>query len=764
MTLGHCLQARTNSARVIPEKHIMRSSACAMAMMVWVLGVIGPRGQAVSSELPLTRIADIRLLTRQEAAEKVPVRVRGIVQWTFGIEGSFDFTVADDSGAIYVATFSAVTRASTLDEAGRENDMTSLDLRIGMEVEVEGLTSAGGYAPVIDPLQIRVIGVAPALPVRTLSVADLYRGSEDAQRVELEPVVVQSVRENSVLRCRDLRVCSRSGNYALVSVHPAPWNEPDKVIDAEVLVRGTVLTLFNSRLEQIGVRVSVPTEDDFHVLRSPPTDPFAVPMIEVGELRLFRPDGLSTHRNLVEGTVTLVAANELVIQNGDRGVSVKSTPPNGLMVGDHVLVAGFVEARQSIAFITDAIVKKISSGTTPQPTSTTVEHIVETCRENAYRDWEVHPEDFDHRLVQIQGTVIGAVSRGADPFAIQTNTGKQIMVRFAAESSGFAEAIEAGSVVNVVGIAIVKQRAAGPVADSSKAPFIELLLRGSEDVHLLQAPSWWSRERLGIALVSTAGVLLAAMTWVMVLRRTVKKQSQRIETALRTHRDAELELNAATRERIRLAGDLHDGVHQLLSAASYRLESVAELSSRDPAAAINNLQIAQKVLNHSQNEMRALMWGIHELANAPPDFVQLLEQALARMGNIDADMVEIRRVGQPQPVPPRAAGSLLLLAQEAVANAIRHGKATHILVLVDFAEHSLSLVIHDNGIGFDRTVKKAVPQGGFGLGNMRRRVQELSGTITVDSELGHGTKITVVLAWTELCRLLQPTSLHSSVS
>ena len=733
-------------------KRFFRSRLWWSSAVVWLpLAFAGVVAQTVKPTMsPITRIADIRALSREQAAEQLPVRLHGVVQWVMSGAGG-DFTLADESGGIYASRAPGSKRATAADSTG-----ASWVLKVGEEIDLEGVTSAGGDAPVAILHRVSVLGRGSPLPLRKVSVAHLSGGHEDAQRIELETVVVQSVIDDSKDGTRALRVCSSSGDYTLLLVNKEPWNEPEKVIDAEVQVRGTVLTLFNSRLEQTGVRIAVPCADDFTMVK-PAADPFSVPRVEIGALRLFRPKGVSRHRRSVEGTVTLVSATELVIESEGYGVSVKATPSQGIQIGDLVLVSGFIEARQPIAFFTNAAVKKLASGTPPPAAAPSVEEILDGSHDNSGRFWGLHPKDFEHRLVRIKGTLIGDLTSRVETFILQTESGKQVTARFASGPPRFSQSPLAGSIVEVTGVATVLHGPGDPLPEFRRPIGLELLLRDVGDVQLLRSPSWWTLPRLQLALLSVAAVLGLVMAWAVLLRRTIRRQALRIETALRVHRDAELEHNAAKRERIRLAGDLHDGVHQLLNAASYRLESVAKLSERDPAAALPHVAAAKKILDRSQHEMRSIMWGIHELAKEEADFSELLTHALAGMDHWPADVVQVSSQGTPQPVPARAAGSLLLLTQEAVQNALNHGHATEIKVEVEFTQEVLHLTIQDNGRGFDPTTVQPSVQSGLGLGSMKRRVDELGGTLVLTSAPKQGTRLIIELPWEALQPLFPKT-------
>ena len=85
-------------------------------------------------------------------------------------------------------------------------------------------------------------------------------------------------------------------------------------------------------------------------------------------------------------------------------------------------------------------------------------------------------------------------------------------------------------------------------------------------------------------------------------------------------------------------------------------------------------------------------------------------------------------------------GSLLLVVQEAVANAIHHGKATKVDVLIHFSEDEIVLSVVDNGTGFDVEEVSSL-SGHYGLKTMERRISELGGTMKIESSPGAGTRV-----------------------
>src|SRR6266702_8500386 len=127
------------------------------------------------ASLPLlTRASEIHALSPREAARGYPVRLRAVVTY-YGGRG-LEFFVQDSSGGIYV-------------EAGN----TEVAVQAGQEVEVNGVTAPGEFAPHIESPQVRVIGWGQFPKPKKTSIEHLLTGREDSQWVELEGVVRDAI-------------------------------------------------------------------------------------------------------------------------------------------------------------------------------------------------------------------------------------------------------------------------------------------------------------------------------------------------------------------------------------------------------------------------------------------------------------------------------------------------------------------------------------------------------------------------------------------
>ncbi len=261
-----------------------------------------------------------------------------------------------------------------------------------------------------------------------------------------------------------------------------------------------------------------------------------------------------------------------------------------------------------------------------------------------------------------------------------------------------------------------------------------------------QSAPWWTPQRVRVALGLAALVFVATMLWLWVLRVLLCRQRTKLHDALFAHRNSELEFTCTQRERIRLAHDLHDGFQQLLASASYRLDAALRHMPDSPGKAVEEMRGAQSALMHTQRQLRDAMWGLTQVPEGYPCFTALLRQAAQHMAHW-RDCVMVSITGSEREMTGHLMGSLLMIFQEAVGNAIKHGNAVRVEVEARFDEHGITLTIHDNGNGFDLATAANVNHGHFGIRGMKERMRWLGGTLEVTSGEGQGTTVKAFITW-----------------
>ena len=239
--------------------------------------------------------------------------------------------------------------------------------------------------------------------------------------------------------------------------------------------------------------------------------------------------------------------------------------------------------------------------------------------------------------------------------------------------------------------------------------------------------------RVGVLYVFPLITGYLADTW-----RREHKAVQKANRQLRGYA-ATVEHLVTSRERVRLARDMHDTLAHSLSALIVQLEAVAVLQETDPTATKAQLDKIRQQARVGLDETRR---AILNLRSAPVEELglagaieQLVEQFSQRSG-IPADWaVE----GEPVPLLPVQANALYRTAREALTNVERHAEASQLTVCLSYAD-GVTLSVQDNGQGFDPA---AVDPERYGLAGIYERAALVDGQVTVDSAPNEGTTLIV---------------------
>ncbi|MEI7772101.1 MAG: sensor histidine kinase, partial [Chloroflexales bacterium] len=229
---------------------------------------------------------------------------------------------------------------------------------------------------------------------------------------------------------------------------------------------------------------------------------------------------------------------------------------------------------------------------------------------------------------------------------------------------------------------------------------------------------------------------------------TLMRQLQRQQAALAlanaqlTDYAATLEDLTISRERNRMARELHDTLAHTLSALSVQLETTSAYWEVDPAAAQRMLATALGVTRDGLRETRR---ALRSLRASPLDDLGLA-QALRQIASETAARANLRlSLDVPQRLPALAAAveqCLYRVAQEATANVAHHAHAQTLTVQLQ-VNGGITLRVSDDGQGF--TPQQAEAAGHFGLAGMRERAQLVGATVSITSQPGQGTTILLTM-------------------
>lgn len=209
---------------------------------------------------------------------------------------------------------------------------------------------------------------------------------------------------------------------------------------------------------------------------------------------------------------------------------------------------------------------------------------------------------------------------------------------------------------------------------------------------------------------------------------------------------AQLEHQAIMTERGRLAREMHDGLAQTLGYLKMRAGQVAGwLEAGETERATNALRELAQTANEAYLDLRAALDGLRLslAAERGGDLALRLRQLAAAFESQSGLPVEINLEAAPGLSIP-AQAHLLRLAQEALTNVRKHARAGHIRLALTESENRLTLLIEDDGQGFD--AGQDLPERHHGLRLMRERADLLGADLQVVSAPGAGTRVIVELA------------------
>ena len=203
-------------------------------------------------------------------------------------------------------------------------------------------------------------------------------------------------------------------------------------------------------------------------------------------------------------------------------------------------------------------------------------------------------------------------------------------------------------------------------------------------------------------------------------------------------------IQAQEQERISLARELHDELGQRLALLKIDMHQLRRhLVEPDAIGIWDNIDASIVTLIA---QIRVISVSLRPPALDYLGLESAIRQLLERQFANSRTACVIEYAGLPPRLDPVIEIAVYRIVQECVTNIVRHARAGHVVVEINGGEagRELELIIRDNGIGFDRVVVAAnvMPLGGSsGLTGMQERVELLGGTFSVETAVGHGTRV-----------------------
>jgi len=198
---------------------------------------------------------------------------------------------------------------------------------------------------------------------------------------------------------------------------------------------------------------------------------------------------------------------------------------------------------------------------------------------------------------------------------------------------------------------------------------------------------------------------------------------------------------AVLAERNRIARDIHDTLAQGFTGVVVNLEAASRALRRAHGdVALDHIDHARSLAQSCLDEARLSVRALRPDPARRPDLALALEAQIRRMEASGAS-ARLRITGDKTALPVDVEAELVRVAQECITNTLKHASARNVELLVQYQADGLSLVITDDGLGFD----PAGQHDGFGLLGMRERAERIGATLHVSSAPRRGTRVVMRL-------------------
>jgi len=251
-----------------------------------------------------------------------------------------------------------------------------------------------------------------------------------------------------------------------------------------------------------------------------------------------------------------------------------------------------------------------------------------------------------------------------------------------------------------------------------------------------------------VETIERADQLISQISVVMnYLQSDLKEFGEAYETA-KAKQDLGLKIiEAQEEERRRLSREIHDGPAQMLANVIVRSDLVERVfREKGPDETFLEIKSLKKMVRSALYEVRRIIYDLRPMALDDLGLVPTLRKYLQTIEEYhNHSKITFVNIGLEKRLPTKYEVSLFRLIQESVQNALKHANASEIKVRLEITNSAVSVLIQDNGVGFDPNQKKP---GSFGMIGMRERVDLLNGEITFSSRIGKGTSVNIFVPLT----------------
>ena len=218
-------------------------------------------------------------------------------------------------------------------------------------------------------------------------------------------------------------------------------------------------------------------------------------------------------------------------------------------------------------------------------------------------------------------------------------------------------------------------------------------------------------------------------------------------------REKERMIEIQEQEHRKLARDLHDGPTQSMAAIAMRLNFARRLLERDPKATADELSKIEDLARRTTKEIRHMLFTLRPLELESQGLIGALKAMAEKTHEtynqnviVEAEENVITQLEMSKQT------IIFYIAEEAINNACKYAQASHIWVrMKDYDKDLVLLEVQDDGVGFDKehVVASYDQRGSLGLKNMNERTEMVNGIFNLESAVGKGTTVRVLIPLTD---------------
>jgi signal transduction histidine kinase len=247
--------------------------------------------------------------------------------------------------------------------------------------------------------------------------------------------------------------------------------------------------------------------------------------------------------------------------------------------------------------------------------------------------------------------------------------------------------------------------------------------------------TWWGYQVAALSRFAYFSIVVVAG---MILKKKQDSDKAQIEALERTQELEREIVRVSEREQRRIGQDLHDGLCQHLAAIGCAAKSLADDLGNEARPETATARELVELLKGAVVEARDVARGMFPVQIDNLGLAAALDEMACAASKLTNVAVTFLEIGEARIHDPEISMHLYRITQEAMANAISHGKPKHIVITLDRTEEMLRLIIEDDGTGFFITQGETK---GMGLRTMAYRARLIGATLEVSERDGPGTCI-----------------------